>query len=164
MNIQLTISMLVSDRIDTLGRCLESITPLLKELNSELIIVYTGQNPDTLKLAEKYTSHIIPFSWCSDFSRARNAGLKEAKGEWFLYLDDDEWFEDVEDILRFFKSGEYKDYQSALYVQRNYNDWAGTSYVDANVGRMCRLTPETEFIYPIHERSEERRVGKECRY
>ena len=151
MNIQLTISMLVSDRIDTLGRCLESITPLLKELNSELIIVYTGQNPDTLKLAEKYTSHIIPFSWCSDFSRARNAGLKEAKGEWFLYLDDDEWFEDVEDILRFFKSGEYKDYQSALYVQRNYNDWAGTSYVDANVGRMCRLTPETEFIYPIHE-------------
>lgn len=151
MNIQLTISMLVSDRMETLGKSLASISPLLGELDSELIIVYTGKSPDTLRLAEQYTSHIIPFAWCDDFSRARNAGLKEARGEWFLYLDDDEWFEDVEDILRFFKSGEYKDYQSALYVQRNYNDWDGASYVDANVGRMCRITPGTKFVYPIHE-------------
>lgn len=151
MKIQLTISMLVSDRIDTLSKCLESITPLLRELLSELIIVYTGQDPATLELAKKYTSHIIPFTWCDDFAKARNAGLEEAEGEWFLYLDDDEWFGDVTEIIQFFKSGEYKSYQSAMYVQRNYNDWEGKSYIDANVGRMCRLTPETTFIYPIHE-------------
>lgn len=151
MKIQLTISMLVSDRMDTLERSLNSIRPLLTELVSELIIVYTGKNPDTLETAKKYTSHIIPFAWCDDFSKARNAGLKEAKGEWFLYLDDDEWFEDVAEIICFFKSGEYKRYQSAMYVQRNYNDWEGRSYVDANVGRMCRMMPETKFIYPIHE-------------
>ncbi len=151
MNTQLTISLLVSDRMDTLGRCLDSVMPLLRELPSELIIVYTGQEPETLELAKKYTSHIIPFTWCNDFSKARNAGLKEAQGEWFLYLDDDEWFEDVTEIIQFFKTGEYKNYQSAMYVQRNYNDWEGRSYIDANVGRMCRLTPATTFIYPIHE-------------
>lgn len=151
MKIQLTISLLVSDRIDTLGRCLASLKPLLRELDSELIIVYTGKNPETRKLAEQYTSHIIPFTWCNDFAKARNAGLIKAKGEWFLYLDDDEWFENTGEIIQFFKSGEYRQYQSADYIQRNYLDWEGISYSDAYVGRMCRLYEETRFIYPIHE-------------
>ncbi len=151
MGVQLTISMLVSDRMETLGRCLASIKPLLQELDSELIIVYTGKNPKTRELAEKYTSHIIPFTWCNDFSKARNAGLAEARGEWFLYLDDDEWFEDTGEIIQFFKSGEYQRYQSADYIQRNYLDWEGRAYVDAYVGRMCRLSKETRFVYPIHE-------------
>ena len=101
MNIQLSISLLASDRIDTLKKCLDSITPLLRELNSELIIVSTGHDPAVLELAGKYTPHIIPFTWCDDFSKARNAGLKRASGEWFLFLDDDEWFEDAEEIIRF---------------------------------------------------------------
>lgn len=151
MNIQLTISLLVSDRMATLGRCLSSIKPLLKELDSELIIVYTGQNPETLELARQYTPHIIPFTWVNDFAKARNAGLRAARGEWFLYLDDDEWFEDVDEILYFFKSGEYQKYQSAFYIQRNYTNWEGSSYADAYVGRMCRRLTDTRFVYPIHE-------------
>ena len=151
MNIQLTISLLVSDRIATLERCLSSLKPLLRELDSELIVVYTGSSPETLELAEQYTSHIIPFTWCNDFSKARNVGLSAAKGEWFLYLDDDEWFENTDEIIHFFKSGEYRQYQTAFYIQRNYNDWEGSSYADAYVGRMCRLSSETRFVYPIHE-------------
>ncbi len=151
MNIQLTISLLASDRMETLGKCLESIAPLLRELNSELIIVATGKDPAVTELARQYTSHIVPFTWCNDFSKARNTGLKKASGEWFLYLDDDEWFEDTSEIIQFFKSGEYKKYRSATYKQRNYRDWSGKVYTDSDVGRMCRLTPETEFIYPIHE-------------
>lgn len=151
MSIQLSISLLISDRPETAGKCLSSLKPLLKELDSELIVVFTGKNKSLLELIQQYTSHIIPFSWCDDFSKARNAGLREAKGEWFLYLDDDEWFEDTAEIIRFFKSGEYKQYQSALYMQRNYSDWGGTQYSDSHVGRMCRLTPDTKFVYPIHE-------------
>lgn len=151
MNIQLTISLLASDRMETLGKCLESIEPLLRELSSELIIVTTGKDPAVTELARKYTSHIVPFTWCDDFSKARNTGLKMAKGEWFLYLDDDEWFEDTSEIIQFFKSGEYRRYRSATYKQRNYRDWSGKVYTDSDVGRMCYLTPETRFIYPIHE-------------
>lgn len=151
MRIQLTISLLVSDRMETLGKCLNSLKPLLRELDTELIVVFTGKSDETLALAQKYTSHIIPFTWCNDFSKARNAGLKEARGEWFLYLDDDEWFDDTGEIIDFFKSGEYRHYQSAFYVQRNYLDLEGKRYSDTDVGRMCLLTPETEFIFPIHE-------------
>lgn len=80
MNIQLTISLLVSDRMETLRKCLDSLKPLLRELDSELIAVFTGKNEETLELLQQYTSHIIPFTWCDDFSKARNAGLKEARG------------------------------------------------------------------------------------
>lgn len=151
MSIQLSISLLMSDRPETAGKCLASLKPLLKELDSELIVVFTGKNNDILDLIRQYTSHIIPFTWCNDFSKARNAGLEEAKGEWFLFLDDDEWFENTEEIIRFFKNGEYRQYQSALYIQRNYSDWDGQCYADSDVGRMCRLTPDTKFVYPIHE-------------
>lgn len=151
MNIQLTISLLVSDRMETLEKCLSSLKPLLRELDSELIAVYTGKSNETLKLVQQYAALVIPFTWCDDFAKARNAGLKHAKGEWFLYIDDDEWFDNTEEIIQFFKSGEYKQYQSAYYLQRNYTDWEGKSYYDAAVGRMCRLTKDTRFILPIHE-------------
>ena len=88
--------------MDTLKKCLDSITPLLQELHSELIIVFTGKEPAVLEIARQYTSHIIPFDWCADFTKARNAGLKQAEGEWFLYLDDNGWFEDVLEIIQFF--------------------------------------------------------------
>ena len=56
MNIQLTVSMLVSDRMETLGKCLASLKPLLSELDSELIVVFTGKNEETLSLVRQYTS------------------------------------------------------------------------------------------------------------
>lgn len=151
MKPQLTISLLVSDRKETLKRCLDSILPLLEAIDSELIVVFTGKDPAILDIVKQYTSHIIPFTWCDDFSKARNAGLTEANGEWFLYLDDDEWFENTTDIIQFFKSGEYHEYETATYIQRNYDDWEGRSYNDAQVGRMCHLTPDIRFFSPIHE-------------
>lgn len=151
MKIQLTISLLVSDRIETLGKCLDSLKPLLRELDSELICVFTGQDTKTLEFVQQYASLVIPFTWRQDFAKARNVGLEQAKGEWFLYLDDDEWFDDAEEIIQFFKTGEYKNFQSAFYQQRNYADWDGKTYSDFSAGRMCRIRPETRFMMPIHE-------------
>ena len=108
MKLPLTISLLASNRIATLERCLDSLKPLLLEVPAELIIVFTGTDERVRQVAERYTDQIVPFTWCNDFSAARNAGLKHAKGEWFLYLDDDEWFEDVTEICDFFRSGEYR--------------------------------------------------------
>lgn len=151
MNLQLTISMLVSDRRDTIERSLESIVPLLRELQSELIVVWTGSDQEVLDIVKHYTDKIIPFSWCNNFSKARNAGLEAALGDWFIYLDDDEWFEDTALIIDFLKSGEERLFNSAVYLQRNYDDWAGEIYTDTWVGRMCRRLPETRFIHPVHE-------------
>ena len=141
MEIKLSISLLASDRRESLERCLDSLKPLLTKIPCELIIVFTGTDEEVKKIAEKYTPQVIPFQWCSDFSAARNAGLEKARGEWFLYLDDDEWFDDIEEICAFFLSGEYRDYQSAHYIQRNYQDWEGTRYSDFSAFRMVKRQP-----------------------
>lgn len=149
--ILLTISILISNRPDTVRRCLDSVKPLLEQLPAELILTDTGCGDQVRAVIEEYTDQIIDFQWCRDFSAARNAGLERAKGKWFLYLDDDEWFQDVSPIVRFFNSGEYKAYGFALYTQRNYMDFEGTEYADLLVSRMIRLEPDIRFVYRIHE-------------
>lgn len=151
MRLQLTISLLVSDQIQAIRRCLDSLVPILMQIPSELIVVHTDEDTQIRDLVSQYTSHVIPFRWCGDFSKARNVGLQAAQGEWFMYIDDDEWLEDTDEIVDFFKSGEYLGYSSATYVVRNYTEWTGTHFVDAHLGRMVRRTPETKFINAVHE-------------
>ncbi|MGN1083648.1 MAG: glycosyltransferase family 2 protein, partial [Lachnospiraceae bacterium] len=148
----LSISMLVSNnRRDTIEKCMESLVPLRKAVPSELIIVDTGCTDGSVDIAEKYADKVIEFPWCNDFSAARNAGLSECTGEWFLYLDDDEWFEDVTELIAFFLGEEQKYCDALWYLQRNYDDFEGTSYVDTYVGRVVKRTPDTRFCGKIHE-------------
>lgn len=150
-HILLTISILISNRPDTVRRCLDSVKPLLEQVSSELILTDTGCGSEVRTVIEEYTDQIIDFPWCRDFSAARNAGLERAKGKWFLYLDDDEWFQDVSPIVRFFNSGEYRAYGFGIYTQRNYMDFEGAEYADLLVSRMIRLEPDIRFVYRIHE-------------
>lgn len=126
----LSVSLLVSNRKDTIRKCLDSIKPLLDSIPGELIVVDTvgEENSDgSLEIAKEYTDKIVHFDWCNDFAAARNAGLKEACGEWFLFLDDDEWFEDVSEIIEFFSrasikiTGQYITISGIIIMQREQN-------------------------------------------
>ena len=68
----LTISILASNRKDTLPKTLESIKPILDNVSSELIVADTGCDEDLLEIIRKYTDKIEKFTWCTDFSKARN--------------------------------------------------------------------------------------------
>lgn len=148
--IMLSISMLISGR-EEMQKSLESLRPFQAELPCEVILVDTGCNAAQRELAEQYADKIISFQWCDDFAAARNAGLKAARGEWFLYLDDDEWFEDPKEIIDFFRTGEYRNYNSASYVVRNYRNEEGTFYNESYPSRMERLDKEAKFAGKIHE-------------
>lgn len=146
----LSISMLVSGK-DDMKKSLDSLRYFTEAFPCEVILVDTGCSPEQRALAEKYADRIIDFEWCNDFAAARNAGLKEAKGEWFMYLDDDEWFDNPQQIVNFFTSGEYKNYKSATYTVRNYRDAEGTVYGETYPSRMVKRLPETKFVGKIHE-------------
>lgn len=148
----LSISLLVSNgRLDTIRKCMESLIPLRNEVKCELVVVDTGSKDGSIEIAREYADLVVPFTWCNDFSAARNTGLQKCTGEWFLYLDDDEWFDDVTELIRFFKSGEYKNYEAGWYIQRNYDNFEGTTYTDFYAGRMSKLTDITRFEGKIHE-------------
>ena len=149
---KLTISILASNRKDTLPKTFESLKPILDNVYSELIVVDTGCDEDLLEIVRRYTDKIIKFTWCNDFSKARNVGIENAQGDWFMFIDDDEWFEDVTQFIDFFNSNEMNKYNYAKYIVRNYDDFEGTGWMDSVAGRMFRIFEGTKFIDAIHER------------
>lgn len=147
----LTIGVPVSNQIDTIDRCLFHIKPLLDGLDAELIVIDTGSTDGTIEVCKKYGARIISHPWCDNMSAVRNEGIYHAKGQWYLSIDDDEWFEDVEEILQFFKKGTYRNYNMANYIQRNYVDSEGKIFEDAYTLRMSEIIPELHFEGRIHD-------------
>lgn len=163
---KLTISILISRNYEGVKRCLDSVRPILEQVPSELILTDTGCGAKVRKLIEGYTDNIIDFEWIKDFSAARNVGLEEAKkngSEWFLYIDDDEWFDDVSELVRFFNSGECDRYNVGAYIQRNYLDMDGKTYGNHNVDRIIRISPGLHFEHRIHEAYTGIDIGKKKR-
>ena len=95
----LTISLLISNRPDTIPRCLDSLRAVMEAIPSELILIDTSKSDEIHELLHTYTDLVYKFEWCNDFAKARNEGVCRARGEWFLYLDDDEWFDDVQEFI-----------------------------------------------------------------
>ena len=151
----LTISLLVSNHIDTIRKCMESIKPILDQVSSELIVVDTVGEADSdgsLAVAKEYANKVVHFDWCNDFAAARNAGLKLAHGEWFLYLDDDEWFDDAAELIEFFQDDRMvQKYNGLLLTVRSYIDWEGATYNDYPLLRCIKLAPGAQFFGKVHE-------------
>lgn len=116
----LTIGMMVKNEEKNLEKCLKSLTPILKNLDSELIIVDTGSDDNTVEISKKYTDKVYFHKWNNDFSEMRNITISYAKGEWFFVIDGDEELESTEEIIKFFKTGEYKNYYTASINVKNY--------------------------------------------
>ena len=147
----LSIALLVSNRKDTIQNCLDSLEPIRKAIPSELIILDTGCDAELREVLNRYADKIESFTWINDFSAARNVTVQMATGEWYMYLDDDEWFAETEDLIEFFQSGDYKNYGYANYIQRNYLDMQGSQWADAWVSRMIKRTLDLHFESKIHE-------------
>jgi tetratricopeptide (TPR) repeat protein len=59
--------------------------------SDEVIMVDTGSQDRTREIARELGATVYDFSWKSDFSAARNEGLKHARGKFVLWLDADEF-------------------------------------------------------------------------
>ena len=150
-----TISMLISNRIDTVEKCFESFRPLLEQIPSEFIAVDTvgdEKSDGSVDVARKYADKIVHFEWCDDFAKARNAGLKEARGKWLIYLDDDEWFDDVGPLIDFFSKPElYENYDRVSMMEHSYASVSQIEYATNEFSRISVILPESEFVDPVHE-------------
>ncbi len=149
--LRLTVGLIVKNEEKNLGKCLSALEPLLEAVPSELIVTDTGSTDRTVEIARKYTDHVIRYEWNDDFSAARNTGLDEARGEWFLYLDADEWLDDAAPFIHFFNSGECDRYGSAAFAVRSYRNITGSSFRDDYVCRAFRISSGTRFRNKVHE-------------
>ncbi len=147
----LSISILISNRPDTVEKCLKSLDNLRKSVPCELILTDTGCGAKVREIIESYADVLLDFTWCNDFAKARNLGLSKARGQWYMFLDDDEWFESTDEIEEFFVSRAYKQYGYAYYKVRNYKEMSGTLYNDTIALRMVNRTKNMRFEGKIHE-------------
>ncbi len=130
----------------------------LKSLDwiDEIIVVDTGNTDKTNQIARKYKAKIVPYKGKPNFSSWRNRGLKEAEGEWIIYIDADERItpklkEEIKGIIQnpkyngyaiprknfifgkeFKHCGLYPDYVKRLFRRSAFKEWSGDLHEEPN--------------------------------
>lgn len=147
--ITISLCMIVKNEEPVLARCLDSVASMM----DEIIIVDTGSTDRTKEIAAQYTSRIYDFTWCDDFSAARNYAFSLATMDYIYCPDADESL-DLENQRRFLRL------KGALLpeieiVQMNY-----ITPPDFNTVQNCKKEPRPKlfkrlrtfsWVDPVHE-------------
>lgn len=91
-----------------LGKCLKSIRPYV----DEIIVCDTGSTDRTIEIAKQYKAKVIkgsnPLQY--GFETARNESIREATGDWILWIDADEELLKGENLGKYLKQNLYNGY------------------------------------------------------
>ncbi len=140
----LSLCMIVKNEIQNLPRCLASVKPYL----DELIVVDTGSQDGTPKIALQYGSKVKYFEWCDDFAAARNYAISQASGDWILMLDaDEELVVESENFLEPITSRPEIIAYSLTYIEVNDQVEITPSYRFS----LFRNIPELRYVGRYHE-------------
>lgn len=96
--IKLSLCMIVKDEESVLERCLASATGKDAQGENpidEIVIADTGSADGTKKTAAAFGAKIYDFTWCDDFSAARNFSFSKATSDYILWLDADDFITDT---------------------------------------------------------------------
>jgi glycosyltransferase involved in cell wall biosynthesis len=93
---QLALVMIARNEARCIERCLDSVRAHV----DAMVVLDTGSDDDTARIAQRVGARVASFAWCDDFAAARNAALQLADADWSLVLDADEWLVDGAPALR----------------------------------------------------------------
>ncbi|WP_378953196.1 glycosyltransferase [Pelosinus sp. sgz500959] len=143
--ILISLCMITKNEEHCIARCLNSVEHLV----DEMIVVDTGSNDHTVKIAAEHGAKIFYFTWVDDFSAARNYAISKAQGHWILVLDADEILVSTSrnELLDFLLTSPGEGY----YLKINSNLDHGNKSVDDYVVRLFKNTPDYQFAGAIHE-------------
>lgn len=83
---RLGVIMIVKDEEDHLPLVLEDISSVV----DEIVVVDTGSADRTPEIARSFGVKLGTFTWCDDFSAARNVSIRLAGADYLLWLDADD--------------------------------------------------------------------------
>lgn len=111
--------MIVKNSEATIIRCLECV----KGLVDELVVVDTGSTDNTVNIIKQFPSvKLYHFTWCDDFSAARNYSIEKTTGDYILVIDDDEFVvngsrKELEEVMK--KNAIGRIQQNSLFKKDN---------------------------------------------
>ena len=89
---RISIALITLNEEENLPRTLESVKPLLRDGQGELIIVDSGSTDRTLEIAQSHGARIFIEPW-QGFAAQKNSAMEKGSGDWVLQLDADEALE-----------------------------------------------------------------------
>jgi glycosyltransferase involved in cell wall biosynthesis len=144
----LSICMMVKNEEGNLVRCLESLKPLMAAVPSELIVVDTGSDDDTVAIARRYTDKIYFHPWNDNFSAMRNITIGYATGTWVLIIDADEELTKTDGLIGFFGKKHPANVGGAAMLVKNYT--SAQAYVVLISVRLFRRAKDFRYQGVVH--------------
>lgn len=160
----LALVMIVRDEADHLGRCLESV----RAICDDIIVLDTGSTDATMEIARAHGARVFEQPWAGDFSAARNRALEEARHEWVLQLDADEWIvtEDLSPLRAIVdapRSAESPPSVHQLYIENELPSGGVSSFYSPRLfpnghGIHYRGTVHNQLVFDLPSRTTEIRL------
>lgn len=147
----LSIVMMIKNEEKLLEKTLKALKPLMKNINSELIILDTGSTDNSVEIAKKYTDKVYFEKWNNDFAHMRNVSISYASGDWLLILDADEELVNYEKLIDFLKSDLHTKYNSATIKLKNIFSEDEKRYNISPLLRMFKNDEDFKYKGKIHE-------------
>lgn len=85
----LSVVLITHNEEGNLARTLESVRPLVRDGQGEIIVVDSGSTDRTLEIAKSFGAKISVETW-KGYAAQKNSAIEKATGEWILSLDADE--------------------------------------------------------------------------
>lgn len=146
--ISISLCMIVKNEEQTLTRCLNCI----KDIADEIIIVDTGSTDKTKEIAYKFTNKVYDFTWCDDFSKARNFSFSKATKEYIMWLDADDVILEKDIIkLKYLKENLDKNIDIVMFKYDLNLDSNGTPALSYYRERLLKRKNNYKWKSPIHE-------------
>lgn len=133
---------------------LETCLQKLRRYDWEIVVTDTGSTDSTVEIAKKYAHQLHGFSWCNDFSAARNFCTSKATHDWILCIDCDEYLcneQSEEELLTLLKP--CLEHPRAVGLVRILNPFTSGSGQSATVEPIGRFFHRRHYSYvgSIHE-------------
>jgi len=140
--------MIVRNEEANLPGCLESVGDLF----GEKIILDTGSADRTKEIAARFGARVADFAWVDSFAAARNEALRQANGQWILWLDADDRLDEPNraKLRELFASLKDENVAYAMKCLCLPDPVSGTATVVDHV-RLFRNHPDIRWKYRVHE-------------
>jgi glycosyltransferase involved in cell wall biosynthesis len=145
----LSACLITKDEANNIGRCLDKI----KDYVDEIIVCDTGSIDKTKKIAESLGARVIEGSdpLVYGFETSRNESIKEALGDWIMWIDADEQLQDGKNLGKYLRNNIFDAYSIR---QHHFSCSPPNAFKPDMPCRLFRNKKDIHFFGMIHEHPE----------
>lgn len=138
----ISLCMIVKDEEKSLADCLKSVENIVEEI----VVLDTGSNDNTVKIAEEFGAKVYHYQWNDNFADARNEALKYVTKDWVLVLDADETL--TSEIIPHLE--QVMNQENNLVINLLRHEIGSNSSPYSSLSRLFRRHPSIKFNRPYH--------------